>query len=183
MRKLVLLTATLLWTCLVQAASIEPVRGGVFATDEGYALTAEFAIDLGQRIEETITHGVPLYFNLELDVTRPRRYWVDEHILGYALTYRISYNALTRQYRLSTGTLHRSFESLADVLRAMGRIAALPVADKTTFKSGETYRAELRLALDNSQLPKPFQLDAVASRDWHVDAKVLKWQMTAGEGK
>ena len=73
MRKLVLLTATLLWTCLVQAASIEPVRGGVFATDEGYALTAEFAIDLGQRIEETITHGVPLYFNLELDVTRPRR--------------------------------------------------------------------------------------------------------------
>jgi hypothetical protein len=183
MRKFALLAFVVLWSCWVHAGSIEPVKAGIFATEDGYALSAEFAIDLGPRVEETITHGVPLYFNLELDVTRPRRYWVDEHVLGYALTYRISYNALTRQYRLSTGSLHRSFDSLQDLLRAMGRIAALPIADKSTFKAGENYRAELRLSLDNSQLPKPFQLDAVISRDWQVAAKVLTWQMTAGETK
>ncbi len=172
----------LLWIGLVHAASIEPQKGSVFPTEDGYALSAEFTFDLGPRIEETITHGVPLYFNLELDITRPRKYWVDEHVLGFVLTYRISYSALTRQYRLSTGSLHRSFDSLTDVLRAMGRIAALPVADKGTFKPGENYRAELRLSLDNSQLPKPFQLDAVASRDWQVEAKVLRWQIS-GDAK
>ena len=183
MRKLAALAVMLYWTCLVQAASIEPVRASIVASEDGYALSAEFAIELGARVEETITHGVPLYFNLEVQVTRPRRYWVDEHVLGYALTYRLSYNALTRQFRVSTGSLHRSFDTLGEALRGMGRIGALPIADKAMFKPGETYDAEIRLSLDRSRLPKPFQLDAVASRDWQVDAKVLRWQMSAGEPK
>ncbi len=183
MRNLFMLLAVLLWACQLQAASIEPVRASLFPTEEGYALSADFAIDLGTRVEDVVSHGVPLYFNMELEVSRPRRYWVDEHILGRTLTYRLSYHALTRQYRLSTGTLHRSFDALPDALRAMGRITALPIADKNTFKPGETYQAALRLSLDRSQLPKPFQLDAIASRDWQIDAKVLNWQMTAGEVK
>jgi hypothetical protein len=183
MRNLALLVVTLLWAFCAHAASIEPVKASVFATEDGYALSADFAIDLGLRVEDTVSHGVPLYFNLELEVTRPRRYWIDEHILSHALTYRLSYNALTRQFRLSTGGLHRSFDTLSDALRAMGRIAALPIADKNTFKTGEHYEMALRLALDHSQLPKPFQIDAIASRDWQIDAKVLNWQMTAGEVK
>lgn len=180
MRKTLLLLIALLWAGSIQAASIEPTKANLFATDEGYALSANFAIDLGPHIEETITRSVPLYFVLELDVTRPRRYWVEEHVLGYTLTYRVSYNALTRQYRLSTGALHRSFDNLSDALQAMSRITALPIADKALFTAGETYQVGLRLSLDNSRLPKPFQLDIVGSRDWLVSAKVLRWKMAVG---
>ena len=183
MRKTFLLVIALLWAGVAQAAFIEPVKGNLFATEDGYALSANFAFDLGPYIEETITRGVPLYFNLELDVTRPRRYWVEEHVLGYALTYRVSYNALTRQYRLSTGALHRSFESLSDALQALSRITALPVADKNLFKPGEDYQVGLRLSLDKGRLPKPFQLDVVGSRDWLVNVKVLRWKMTVAESK
>lgn len=178
MRNLLLILSILCWAIHVQAASIEPVRASIFATEDGYALSADFAIDLGSRVEETVAHGVPLYFNLELDVSRPRSYWFDEHILGRTLTYRLSYNALTRQFRLSTGGLHRSFDSLVDALRAMGRIAALPISDRNRFKPGEKYNAAIRLSLDRSQLPKPFQLDAIASRDWQVDANTLEWEVT-----
>lgn len=181
MGRFALFAIVLLWTAFVQAASIEPVRANLFPTDEGYALSADFAVDLGSRVEEAVSHGVPLYFNLELDVTRPRRYWVDEHVLGYALTYRLTYNALTRHYRLGTGGLNRSFDTLADALHAIGRIVALPVADKGILKPGETYQAMLRLSLDRGRLPKPFQLDAIISRDWQIDAKVLNWQFSATE--
>lgn len=183
MRKLLFLALVLCWVRLGMAASIEPMEAKVFPTEDGYALSADFAIDLGPRVEDTVSRGVPLYFNMELDITRPRRYWVDEHILGRVLTYRLSYHALTRQYRLSTGALYRSFNTLEDALRAMGRIAALPIADKGTFVEGETYNLALRLSLDSSQLPKPFQIDAIASRDWQIEAKVLDWQMTVGEPK
>ncbi|MFY9328994.1 MAG: DUF4390 domain-containing protein [Georgfuchsia sp.] len=176
MRNLLMLAITLLWVSCAQAASIEPVNASLFPTEDGYALSADFAIDLGPRVEEAVSRGVPLYFNLELDVTRPRRYWVDEHVLGYTLTYRLTFNALTRHYRLGTGGLSRSFDTLSDALRAMGRIAALPVAGKGTFMPDETYQAVLRLSLDHSQLPKPFQLDAIISSDWQIDAKVLRWQ-------
>lgn len=182
MRNLFMLAIMLLWASWVQAASIEPVRASIFPTEDGYALSADFAIDLGPRAEEVVSRGVPLYFNLELDVTRPRKYWIDEHVLGYALTYRLTYNALTRNYRLGTGGgLGRSFDTLADALRAMGRIAALPVAGKGKFRPDETYQAVLRLSFDRGQLPKPFQLDALISHDWQIDTKVLRWQFPLTE--
>lgn len=182
MRKTLL--AILLFSAqLAIAGTIEPLKANVFPTEDGYALSAEFTVDLGPRVEDIVAHGVPLYFNLELEIKRPRKYWVDEHILGRTLTYRLSYHALTRQYRLSTGALHRGFDNLGDALRAMGRLAALPVAPRETFEAGETYDLALRLSLDRNQLPKPFQLDALANRDWQVEAKTLEWQMKAGESK
>jgi len=160
----------------VYAGSIEPKQAELIATDEGYSLSAEFSIDLGARIEEAVARGVPLYFSLEFDLSRPRWYWSSEHVVDRRLEYRLAYNALTRQYRLSAGGLHQNFSTLPDVLRVIARVGALPVVDKAAVKPGEPYSAALRLSLDHSQLPKPLQVDALANRDWQVDAKVLRWQ-------
>jgi hypothetical protein len=163
---------------LAHAGSIEPVRAAISLGEDGYALSAEFAVDLGPRLEEAVSHGVPLNFNLEFTISHGRWYWAEEHIAGRTVSYRLAYNALTRQYRLSVGGLHQSFESLTDALRILSRVAALPVADKAALKAGESYDAALRLSLDRSQLPKPFQVDAIVNRDWQVDAKALRWQFT-----
>jgi hypothetical protein len=64
-------------------------------------------------------------------------------------------------------------------MRVVGRIAALPVLDKDALKVGESYEAAVRLSLDRSQLPKPFQVDAIMDRDLQVEAKVLRWQFVA----
>lgn len=173
-----LLAAACAW-----AGSIEPTRAALLATDDGYALSAEFSVDLGPRLEEAVSRGVPLYFVLEFDMTRPRWYWANEHVADHRFEYRLAFNALTRQYRLSAGGLHQNFAALPDALHVLGRIAALPVVDKGAVKPGETYNAALRLSLDRSQLPKPFQVDAIANKDWQVEAKVLRWQFSVPEGK
>lgn len=165
------------------AASIEPQRAELVATEDGYALSAEFAVDLGPHLEEVVTRGVPLNFSLEFDLKRPRWYWISEHVAARRIDYRLAYNALTRQYRLSVGSLHQNFSSLAEALRVISRIGALPVVDRAALKSGETYNAALRLSLDRSQLPKPLQVDALANRDWQIDAKVLRWQFVPADAK
>jgi hypothetical protein len=165
------------------AGSIEPQRAALTPTEDGYALSAEFAVDLGPRLEEAVARGLPLYFTVEFDLTRSRWYWSSEHIVDRRLEYRLAYNALTRQYRLSLGSLHQSFGTLSEALRVISRIAALQVADRSALKPGETYNAALRLSLDRSQLPKPLQVDAIADREWQVDAKVLRWQFVAPEAK
>jgi hypothetical protein len=164
------------WSTLVAAGSIEPVRASLTPSDDGYTLSAEFAVDLGARLEEAVSRGVALTFNLEFTLSRKRWYWIDEHVAGHVLQYRLSYNALTRQYRLSVGSMHQSFASLDEALHVIGRLAALPVAAANLVHPGEIYTAALRLSLDKSQLPKPFQVDAIANPDWLVDAKVLRWQ-------
>jgi hypothetical protein len=179
-----LLVLCVAWASFALAGTIEPVRSQLSASEDGYVLSAEFAIDLGPRIEEAITRGVVLNFNLELALSRPRWYWFDDHVAGRAVRYRLSYSALTRQYRLSTGGLHRSFDTFDGALRALGRVGALTVADRGVLQLGEKYDVELRLALDKSQLPKPLQVDAIAGRDWQVESKVLRWQFVpGGDGK
>ena len=162
-----------------QAGSIEPKRAALTPGEDGYSLSPEFTLDLGNRLEDAVARGVPLYFNLEFVLERSRKYWVNEHITTRSLTYRLAYSSLTRQYRLTTGNLHQNFGSLAEALRVVGRIAALPAVEKDAIKAGESYEAAVRLALDRSQLPKPFQVDAITDRDLQVDAKVLRWQFVA----
>lgn len=171
------LTALLLAAAFgAYAGSIEPVRAAIGPTEDGYALSAEFTINLGARMEEAVSRGVALYFTLEFELTRPRWYWTNEHVAGRVIHYRLSYNALTRQYRLSAGAFHQSFATLPEALRVLSRVASLQVADKGSLQAGETYAAALRLSLDRNQLPKPFQVDAIANKDWQVGAKVLRWQ-------
>lgn len=159
------------------AGSIEPSSATLNAGEDAYVLAAEFDIELGAHFEDAVSRGVPLYFVLELEIKRNRWYWPNEHIAGRSLNYRLAYIPLTRQYRLSSGgTLHQNFASLGEALRVMGRVAALPVADKNALKVGETYQVALRLALDRQQLPKPLQVDAIGNKDWQVEAKVLRWQ-------
>ena len=159
------------------AGTIEPISAKLSSGEEGYVLSAEFGVDLGSHFEDAVSRGVPLYFVLELDITRNRWYWPNEHIAGRSLKYRLAYIPLTRQHRLSTGgDLHQNFATLSEALRMLGRVAALPVADKSLLKIGETYQVALRLTLDRQQLPKPLQVDAIANRDWQVEAKALHWQ-------
>jgi hypothetical protein len=167
------------------AGSIEPQRASISPGDDNYTLAAEFNIDLGRRLEDVVAHGIPLYFELEVVLERPRKYWVNEHIVTRNLTYRLSYHSLTRQYRLaqvsqvSSGSLYQNFSSLADVLRVLSRISALPIVERHAIVPGKTYMASLRLSLDRSQLPKPFQLDAMTDADWNVASKTLQWKFVA----
>ncbi|MCF8198026.1 MAG: DUF4390 domain-containing protein [Sulfuritalea sp.] len=174
-----LLALLLLPGAIAHAGSIEPTRAALTPGEDSYTLSAEFAIDLGYRLEDAVARGVPLYFNLEFILERQRKYWVDEHIASRNLTYKLAYSSLMRQYRLSTGHLHQNFGSLAEAMRVVGRIAALPVVDKSLVHPGETYEAAVRLSLDRSQLPKPFQVDAITDSALHVQATVLRWRFVA----
>lgn len=170
-----LLAAGLLTTGAALAGSIEPKSAVLLPDERGHALSVEFAIDLGPRLEEAVGRGVPLNFRLEFTLSRKRWYWIDEHIAGHVIEYRLGYQALTRQYRLSLGGLHRNFDSLAEALQVLEHTARLHVVDRPALIPGENYTAAVRLSLDHSQLPKPLQIDALADRDWRVEAKILRW--------
>lgn len=139
------------------------------AADDGYVVTADFGIELNQRLEEAINKGVTLHFVFEFELLRPRWYWFDEKPVEAVQTYRLSYHALTRQYRLSAGTLYQGFATLGEALRLLAR-PRLPPFERARVKPGETYNAAVRMRLDVAQLPKPFQLSALTNREWTLDS-------------
>ncbi len=147
--------------------------------DDGYQLSTDIGVTLTQRLADAVMRGVPLYFVLEFEISRPRWYWLDEDVIERSQTYRLSYHALTRQYRVSTGALHQSFETLDEALKLIGRLRSWTVVDYGRLKPGESYVAALRLRLDVTQLPKPFQLSAIGNRDWTLESDWQRWGFTA----
>jgi hypothetical protein len=137
--------------------------------DDGWVVTADYQLELNPRLEEAINKGVSLHFVFEFELTRPRWYWFDDKPIELAQTYRLSYHALTRQYRVSTGSLYQSFGTLEDALKLLSR-PRLAGIERSRVRIGDNYVAGVRLRLDVNQLPKPFQLSALTSRDWTVDS-------------
>ena len=89
------------------ADDIEVSDARLSAAEDGMILAADFAFELGPRLAEVVTNGVPLYFVVEFELTRPRWYWFDEKTASRRLQLRLSYHPLSRQYRLSTGVLQQ----------------------------------------------------------------------------
>lgn len=162
---------------LAVAAEIDIASPQLVAGDDGYVLSADFRLELTPRLEEAVTKGVVLYFVAEFELTRERWYWLDEKLSTRSLTYRLSYHALTRQYRLSTGGLHQSFATLSEAVQVLARLRNWLVIERgDKVKPGETYDAALRLRLDVNQLPRPFQITALGNKDWNLASDWKVWQ-------
>jgi hypothetical protein len=167
----------------VQAADGITVNSGTLElTDEGWQLNAEFNIAFSPRLEEAVNRGVPLYFVVEFELARPRWFWFDEKPIQFAQTYKVSYTPLLRQYRISVGSASQNFTRFDDVARVLSRLRGLPVAGKSALGKGVEYQASVRLRLDTAQLPKPFQFDAISSRDWTLASDWYRWSVTPSSG-
>ena len=146
--------------------------------DEAWQLQANFDIQFSSRLEEAVNRGVPLYLVVDFEISRPRWYWFDEKPIQASQTYKISYTPLLRQYRLSLGSQYQNFTRFDEVTRVLSRLRGWQIADKGAFKKDQVYQASLRMRLDTAQLPKPFQLNAVASRDWTLSSDWHRWSIT-----
>jgi Domain of unknown function (DUF4390) len=153
-----------------RADDIEVLDARLAATEEGLSLSADFAFEFNPRLNEAVANGVPLYFVIEFELTRPRWYWFDENAVSRRTQLRLSYHALSRQYRVSTGPLHQSFSSLDDALDVMRRLRNWQVLERSVTLGGSSYEAAVRMRLDPAQLPKPLQISALTDRELRLES-------------
>jgi len=170
-----LLALVLGWSVSARASNIEISHIGLEGNDEGYALDADFEIELNPRLEDAIDKGVPMYFEVEFELTRKRWYWFDERPVSRQLMLRVSYHALTRQYRVSSGAQYQSFSTLPEAMRVLSRVRSWQVLERSELDAGTDYQAGLRMRLDVTQLPKPFQLNALTNREWNLASEWRRW--------
>jgi len=161
-----------------RADGIEVQKAAVITAEDGITLEAEFEITLTHALEDVLNKGVPLYFTLEFELIRPRWYWFNQKITNSRQQYRLSYNALTRQYRVGVGKLYQNFASLPEGLAFMSRVRMRDIADVSALSKGSSYAAALRMRLDTSQLPRPFQVTVVGSRDWSMSSDWHRWTVS-----
>ena len=168
MRRIALVMLLVAGAALAEEIEVRDVA--LRSVEDGLALDADFAFELTPRLAEVVANGVPLYFSVEFELTRRRWYWFDETAAAQRLQLRLSYHALSRQYRLSTGALQQSFATLEEALNVLKRVRNWLVVDRSARLADADYDAALRMRLDTSLLPKPFQLSALTGRDLQLES-------------
>lgn len=180
------LSFVLTCTGLAGAGELALRNPNLSQNEEGMVLNAEASIELGQRLEDALSRGVTLYFVREFEMSYPRWYWINDKRFTANQTIKLYYHALSRQYRVVTGASSQSFQNLEDALKWLVRIRNWQVIERGDLgglKAGETYQASLKFRLDNSQLPKPLQINVLFVKDWELSAESRWHFIVAGEGK
>ncbi len=148
-------------------------------SDEGLYLSAQLRFALPRLVEDALYKGIPMYFVLEAQVARERWYWFDRQVAQAERHLRLSYQPLTRRWRLSVAAeplertglgvvLAQNFDALADALEALQRVARWKIADAGAAAVGTPYQVQLAFRLDTSQLARPFQIGALGDDGWSL---------------
>ena len=155
------------------SASAEGIKIKSFELEkiEGdWLLNASFQIELAPGLEDAVQKGVVLYFQTEFELTRGRWYWFEEKAVLAQRQIRLSYQPLTQQFRIASEGFTFSAPTITEALQAVGSIGGWRVIDNAQLDQSKSYMAALRMVLDLSKLPKPFQVNALNNRDWSVSS-------------
>ncbi|ROZ79388.1 DUF4390 domain-containing protein [Ramlibacter sp. WS9] len=148
-------------------------------TEEGVLLSATVRFELPQVIDDALAKGIPMFFVAEAVLFRDRWYWYDKQTAVTARHMRLSYQPLTRRWRLTVSpnpignsglALGQTFDTREEALAAVQHISHWKIAEAGDVDPEARYNVDFRFRLDVSQLPRPFQIGAVGHADWNITA-------------
>jgi len=174
-----LFLALVLMVLAVRAEPTDIASMQVERSDSGLSLAAQVRFELPHVIQDALAKGIPMVFVAEATVLRDRWYWYDKEVAEATRYMRLSYQPLTRRWRLQISgapitanalTLGQNFDSREEALAAVQRISGWKIADADDIEPGARHSVVLRYRLDVSQLPRPFQIGVVGQPEWSIAA-------------
>lgn len=171
----------LAWWCSTSGAT-GPADVGELQLErepDGLYLSTQLRVALPDLAENALYKGIPMYFAAEAQVVRERWYWYDQEVAQTTRYLRLSYQPLTRRWRLNVSSepfdnvglgvvLGQTFDDYSDAMSAVQRFARWKIADGDALVAGAAHTVHFRFRLDTSPLPRPFQIGAVGRSGWNL---------------
>jgi hypothetical protein len=146
-------------------------------TPDGMYLSATLRFELTSAVEDALLKGIPITFVAEAQVLRDRWYWYDKNVAIATRSVRLSYQPLTRRWRISVigngesssgASLSQSFDQLSDAIAAVRRLSRWKIAEGAEIDAESRHNVDFRFRLDTSQLPRPMQIGITGNADWNI---------------
>ena len=156
----------------VRSASTELV-GGV------YMLDARLQLVLSSEALNALNSGVPLTIELQMQVIRSRRFYLDALDAELAFRFELEYRPISQRYivrNLNTGN-QDSFATLYSALNNLGRVQRLPVIDDSLLVPDRDYRVRLRALLATEQYSAPLRLLFFWRDEWQLKSDWYEWKL------
>ena len=153
------------------AAEADLTHFEVTRDEEGVFVSFTVNFELAKGPEDALARAVPLFFVAEAEVFRDRWYWRDRRIAHPTRVWRISYQPLTSNYRVTTmGGLSQTYPTREEALGTISRANRWKVAEASQLDDGRHY-VEFSYRLDVTLLPRPMQIGVGGQPDWQLAVK------------
>ena len=159
------------------------VRSAYVSVDQGvYQLFARVAYPVNDDIRAALKDGLTLMFDLDMVVSRERRFWLDETIREYTLRRELSYHAVsdkyvTRDFEQRGSTEQHAYATLEEALEALGNVEAFPILVSSQLSADRQYRVSLRAGVRRGRLPDTLRVLLFWTDDWHRESEWFSWSL------
>jgi hypothetical protein len=159
------------WPRHGHAESVELSTFSVVRNEEGVLLSFTANFELPRSVEDALIRGVPLYFEAEANVLQSRWYWRDRRVARATRSWRLTYQPLTRMYRVGTGGLNQNFETLAEALDLLRRSSRWKIAEPGQVDDDGRHYVAFSFRLDTALLPRPMQIGIGGEAAWSLSVE------------
>jgi Domain of unknown function (DUF4390) len=159
------------------------VRSAYVSVDQGvFQLFARVAYPVNDDIRAALKDGLTLSFDLDVVVSRERRFWMDETVAEYTLKRELVYHAVSDRYVAreidsSRSSEQRSYATLEEALDALGTVDAWPFLLSPQLSSNRQYRVSLRAGMRRGRLPDTLRVLLFWTDDWHRESEWFSWSL------
>src|SRR4030095_3266758 len=155
-----------------------------YATPENgvYQLFARIVYPVNDDIRAALKDGLTLTFDLDVIVSRERRFWMDETVAEYTLKRELNYHAvsdryLTREIGTNGSGDQHSYATLEEALEALGTVEAWPFLLAPQMSANRQYRVNLRAGVRRGRLPHTLRVLLFWTDDCHREAECFSWSL------
>jgi len=185
-----LLTSLMLAAALIASTGLaqdDADRAGYFEvrsaestlSDGVHTLDARLQLVLSSEALRALSSGITLTIELQLEVIRVRRWYIDNLEAELAIRFELEYRALSQRYivrNLNSGD-QDSFATLYSALNNLGRVQRLPVIDDALLDADSDYRVRLRALLQTRQYSAPLRLLFFWRDQWQLETEWSEWML------
>lgn len=144
-----------------------------------HMLDARLQLVLSSEALNALNSGVPLTIELQMQVIRVRRFYLDSLDAELAVRFELEYRPLSQRYivrNLNSGD-QDSFATLYSALNNLGRVQELPVIDESLLVPNRAYRVRLRALLATEQYSAPLRLLFFWRDQWQLKSAWYEWSL------
>jgi len=147
--------------------------------EDAVVLSSQVNFELSAAVEDALLKGAAIFFVAEAELLRERWYWTNKRVAHVERHMRLTYQPLTRRWRLNVASgkitntglgiaLSQNFDSLNDALASIKRVSRWKIAETTDLNPDHSHRLEFSFQMDASQLPRPLQIGTLGQSDWII---------------
>jgi hypothetical protein len=160
--------------------ALEIQSGFVNVVNGVYQLQVRVRYPMNDEDRRALQQGVSLFYDVDLEVTRERRFWTAANVVNLSLRRELSYHSVSERYLVKDpqGVVEaRSFASFEEALADLGKVDGWPILVSAQVSEDGEYFVNVRAVVRRGRLTDALRALMFWSDDWQRRSEWYSWSL------